>query len=214
MVTNTNAPFGFRPFTWQDGGSPMSGMDRYFIKSSDTNTYFTGDPVILSTASGMEGFITVPASGSTTGQPLLGIFVGCEYYDSANNRMTYNSRFPGSVGSSSPCNAYVITNPQQVFIVQGSTGAQLDEGSINKNFGFLSAQSSLGNTLSGVSAVVLASSTATANSSFPFRVVDLYKNYAPPETNGTSSGTEGYQVVLVRGNNWIRTSGALTATST
>tara|TARA_R110000868_G_scaffold5117_8_gene31652 strand:+ start:301 stop:945 length:645 start_codon:yes stop_codon:yes gene_type:complete len=214
MVTNTNAPFGFRPFNQQDGASPTAGMDRYFIKSSDTNVYYTGDPVMLSTAAGMEGFLTVPASGSTTGQPLLGIFVGCEYYDSANSQMRYNARFPGSVGSSSPCNAYVITNPQQVFIVQGSTGGVLGSSVINMNFGFLSAQSSLGNTLSGVSAVVLASSTQTANSSFPFRLVDLYANYAPPGVNGTSTGTEGYQVALVRGNNWVRNSGALTATST
>lgn len=212
MVTNTNAPFGFRAFNWQDGASPMAGQDRYFILSSDTNQYFTGDPVMLSTAAA--GYITVPASGSTTGQPILGIFVGCEYFDSANNQMRYNARFPGSVGSSSPCNAYVITNPQQVFIVQGSTGGALGSSNVNQNFGFLSAQSSLGNTLSGVSAVVLASSTATANSSFPFRLVDIYKNFAPPGVNGTSTGTEGYQVVLVRGNNWIRNSGALTATST
>ena len=212
MVANTNAPFGFRPFNWQDGASPMAGMDRYFILSSDTNTYFTGDPVMLSSAT--PGYITVPASGSTTGQALLGIFVGCEYFDATNQRMQYNARFPGSVGSSSPCNAYVITNPQQVFIVQGSTGAALGSSAINMNFGFLSAQSSLGNTLSGVSAVTLASSTATQNSSFPFRLVDMYSNFAPPGVNGTSTGSEGYQVALVRGNNWIRTGGALTAAST
>ncbi len=213
-MANTAAPFGFRAFTWQDGASPMAGQDRYFIKSSDTNSYFTGDPVCLSTASGFEGCITVPASGVTTGQPILGIFVGCEYFDANANRITWAARFPGSVGSSSPCNAYVITNPNQLFIAQGSTNAVLGTSVINMNIGYSSTSASGGNTLTGQSAVCLLSSAISANSSFPFRVVDVYANYAPPGANGTSTGSEALQIMVVRGNNWVRTGGALTATST
>lgn len=211
-MANTNAPFGFRSFGQLDGQAPTAGFDRYFIQSSDSNLYFTGDPVVLSTAA--PGYITVPASGVTTGQPILGIFQGCEYYSATVGRVVWNSYFPGSVGSSSPCNAYVITNPQQLFTVQGTSNAVLGTSVLNMNIGFSAATSSLGNQLSGVSAVTLAASAVSQNSSYPFRVVDTYTNYAPPGVNGVSTGSEGFQVMVVRGNNWVRNGGALTATST
>lgn len=212
MATNTAAPFGFRSFGQQDGASPTAGMDRMFINSSDTNNYFTGDPVILSTAA--PGFLTLPASGVTTGQAIAGIFVGCEYYNSNVQRVVWSSYFPASAGSSSPVNAYVITNPQQLFLVQGSTNAVLGTSVIGWNIGYASTSQAGGNTLSGQSVVILASSTVSANSSLPFRIVDTYTNYAPPGVNGTSTGSEGMQVMVVRGNNWIRMGGALTAVST
>jgi len=211
-LANTNAPFGFRPIGQQEGSAPTAGFETYYLNSSDTNLYFTGDPVMLSTA--IPGFITVPASGSTTGQALLGIFVGCKYYTATVGRTVWNSYFPASVGSSSPCEAYVITNPQQLFAVQATSNAIMGTSNINQNIGFNAATSSLGNQTTGQSVVTLAASTQTANSSFPFRIVATSTTYAPPGANGTSTGAEGYQVMIVRGNNWVRNGGALTATST
>lgn len=211
-MTNTNAPFGFRPIGQLDGQAPTAGFDTYYINSSDSNLYFTGDPVVLSTAA--PGYLTVPASGVTTGQPILGIFVGCEYYSATVQRPVWSAYFPGSVGSSSPVKANVITNPQQLFAVQGTSNAVLGTSVINFNIGFSPAVSSQGNQTTGQSVLTLLASAVSANSSYPFRVVATSTTYAPPGANGTSTGSEGYQVMIVRGNNWVRNGGALTATST
>jgi hypothetical protein len=211
-MANTAGAFGLQPFGQQDGASPTAGQDRYYILSSDTNSYFTGDLVVLSTAA--PGFITLPASGVTTGQPILGVFNGCKYYSATVGRTIWNRTFPASVGSSSPCEAYIITNPQELFIVQNSTNGVLGSSHINMNIGYNSTSQAGGNTITGQSALLLGSSTVSANSSLPLRIVDVYSNYAPPGVNGTSTGAEGLQIMVVRGNNWIRNSGALTATST
>lgn len=211
-MPNTNAPFGFRPIGQQDGQAPTAGFDTYYLNSSDANLYFTGDPVILSTAA--PGYITVPASGATTGQAILGIFVGCEYYSATVQRPVWSAFFPGSVGSSAPVACNIITNPQQLFLVQGTSNAVLGTSVINMNIGFSPATSSQGNQTTGQSVVTLLSSAVSANSSFPFRVVATSTYTFPPGVNGTSTGSEGYQTMIVRGNNWVRNSGALTATST
>lgn len=211
-MANTDAKFGFRPIGNQEGSAPTAGFETYYLRSSDTNLYFTGDPVILST--GDPGYLTVPASGVTTGQPILGIFVGCKYYSPDVGRVVWNSYFPASVGSSSPVEANIITNPQQLFVVQGTSNAVLGTSVINFNIGFTPAVSSQGNTTTGQSVVTLLASAVSANSSYPFRVVATSTTYAPPGSNGTSTGTEGFQTMIVRGNNWVRNGGALTATST
>lgn len=201
-MANTFAPFGFRPFGQQDGQAPTAGQDRMWILSSDTNSYFTGDVVVISSNSLVAGYLTLPASGSTIGSPLSGVFNGCKYYNANTNQITYSRYFPASVGSSSPVEAYVITNPQQLYTVQGTTTAVLGTSCIGLNVGIASSLQASGNTLTGTSYLALNSSTVTGNSSFPFRIVDIWANYAPPGINGTS--TDAGAIMVVRPNNFAR----------
>lgn len=210
-MANTFSAFGFRSFGDQDGASPTMGLTRYYLLSSDTNSYYTGDVVALSSQSLVAGYITLPASGTTTGSPILGIFAGCEYYSPSQNKIIWSSYFPASVGSSSPCNAYVITDPNQLFTVQCTTTAVVGSSAIGLNVGFASSLQSAGNTLSGISALALNSSTVSGNSSLPFRIVDTTSNFGPPGTNGTDGSTTG-AIVVVAFNNSARRS--LTAVST
>ena len=209
MVANTFSPFGFRPVGRLEGGAPTAGLTRTFIFSSDTNTYFTGDVVAYSSAT-TGGYITLPASGSIS-PPVLGVFMGCEFYNTATGQVRFSPYFPASVGTSSPCNAYVITDPEQQFIVQASTVTLIGSSNIGYNVGVASSLQSGGNTLSGISAIGLNSSTVSANSSLPFRIVDVYANTAPPGVNGTDTTTAG-QIFIVSPNNWARKN--LTAPST
>lgn len=208
-MANTFSAFGFRPFGRREGGSPTAGMDRLYLLSSDTNTYFTGDVVAISSASLVAGYITQPTSG-TLGQD-TGIFVGCEYYSPSVARMVWSPYFPGSVGSSSPCNAYVITDPEQLYTVQCTTTAVIGTSCIGLNIGIASSLQTGGNTATGISALALNSSTVSANSSLPFRVVDTTSNYAPPGVNGADGTTAG-AIVVVQPNNFARRT--LTAYST
>ena len=212
-MANVFSPFGFRSFGQREGSAPTAGFDRLFIASSDANLYFTGDLVSLSSATTGTSPNTISLTNNTSGSIVAGVFAGCEYYSPSVGRVVWSSYFPGSVGSSSPCNAYVITNPQQLFIAQASTTSGV-VGTSLINFG-LNACSSLqasGNTLSGQSYLAIGSSTATIASSLSqFRVVDVYQNYAPPGVNGTSSGSEGAAILVLQPNNWMRNN--LTAAS-
>lgn len=196
----TNAPFGFRSFGHQDGSAPTMGLSRYWIYSSDTNLYFTGDPVALSSAT--YGYIQ-PFQGSSLTPRVLGIFQGCEYYNPSVGKVVWNSYFPASVSSSSPVTAYVISDPEMTFVVQASS-AGLGSSMVGGNLNILTAQSSLGNTTTGQSNVTISSTFGlVAGSSYPFVLIDAYSNYGPPGAPGTDNSS-AYNWVVVGFNNTFR----------
>lgn len=211
-MANTFDPFGFRSFGRQEGGAPTAGFTKFALVSSDANLYFTGDPVAISSASiissGGPG-ITLPVSGALE---VTGIFAGCEYYSPSVARQVWSAYWPGNVTSSTPGYAYLITDPEQLFTVQGTTTAVLGTSAIGWNIGFTSSLQAAGNTTNGISNVALGTSTVGGATTLPFRIVDIYANWAPPGVNGTSSGTEGAQIMVVGFNNTNRKS--LTGVST
>ncbi len=218
-MANTFAPFGFRSFGDLEGAAPTMGLTRRYLASSDTNTYFTGDVVQISTgALAPIGFLSQASvsNSSTILNPIAGIFAGCEFFSAAVGRVVWSSFFPGNLGtSSSPCNAYTIEDPNQLFTVQATTVAVMGTSVIGLNVmftstGALGAQSG-GNLTTGISNVALQSTSVTALASLPFRIVDTTSNYAPPGTNGADGTTAG-AVMVVGFNNQLRRS--LTGAST
>lgn len=208
-MANTAAPFGFRNFGHRDGSPPTMGLERLLINSSDTALYFTGDLVIISSANG--GAIGQFTGGSTSALIATGVFAGCEFFSPQVGKQVWSSFFPGNLGnSSSPCNAYVITDPEMQFIAQVSS-APMTQVSIGSNISITLAQSSLGNQTTGVSAMTLASTSVAGGSSLPFRIVDLYSNFSPPGVNGVDN-TTNFNMVVVAPNNWGRHAG-VTGTS-
>lgn len=194
-MANTQAPFGFRQLRRLDGGAPTAGFEKFTILSSDTNLYFTGDPV----ASGTDGNITVPSSGAVQ---IKGVFMGCEYYNASVNRIVFAAYFPGNVGAGTTVPCWVCTDPDMLYIAQASSAVTVTSSRVGENIGFTVAVSSLGNTLSGVSAVTLSTDIGTS-SSYPWRIYDLYSNYAPPGVNGTDNASAG-NIVVVAPNNFDR----------
>ena len=200
-MANTFAPFGFRQLRRFDGGAPTMGFDTLTIASSDTAPVFTGDPVATNTSYG--NYVT---AGSVVDAKIRGIFLGCEYYSPTVGRKVWSPYFPGSVQTSSGTNdvtAWVCTDPDILWIAQCSTTATVTSSNLNNNIGYVVTGSSLGNTLSGVSVVTLDSTAIGTSSSYPFRIVDFYSNYAPPGTNGTDNASAG-NILVVAGNNWDR----------
>lgn len=194
-MANTNAPFGFRQFGQREGSAPTAGFDRKFISSGQTIPIFTGDTVVRST--------TLPylaSGGSTTSidDPIEGVFLGCKYFNTNVNRVTWNSYWPGS-GATGDVEAYVCTNPEQLYIVQGSTGGVLGTSNVGMAIPMSLTGSSLGNTTTGQSVMTVQSSLVTGlSSNGQFEIMDVYSNYAPPGVNGTSTTAEGWQVVVVQ----------------
>src|SRR5712671_5587618 len=137
-MANTFAPFGFRQAGTLEGNSPTYGLTRRYLATSDTNLYFTGDVVQLSTGSGAGvGFITLPTTGGpAVTQPILGIFAGCEFFSPSVGKVIWSSFFPGTQGSSFPVNAYVIEGEDNLFTVQCTTTQTVGTSQIGLNFGF------------------------------------------------------------------------------
>lgn len=204
-MVNTMAPFGFRQFRRLDGGAPTAGFDTLTIASSDTNLYFTGDDVVTSTTG---PYITVPSTGQVITR---GVFQGCEFYSPTVGRKVWSPFFPGSVQTSSGTNdaqAWVCTDPEMMYTVQCSSIAQITSSMIGLNTArntSIALLSSQGNQTTGVSAVTL-STIATTNSSAPWRIMDLYSNWAPPGVNGTDNTSAG-NIVIVAPNNFDRKAG-------
>lgn len=196
-MANTLAPNGFRQLRRQEGGSPTAGFDTLTIASSDPTALYTGDPVVTS-ATGP--YVTAASSGISQ---IRGIFMGCEYYSPALQRKTWSASFPGSVQTSSGTNdvtAWVCTDPHFLWTAQGSTSGVIASSQVNLNIGWAYGTPT---TLTGQSGAVLLSSTIGSTQTLPFRIVDLYSNYAPPGTNGTDN-TSPANIVVVAANNWDR----------
>ncbi len=182
------------------------------LLSSDTNAYFTGDLVAVSSTPSALGTTIAPYVAASN-YVALGVFMGCEFFSPTVGRNVWSATFPGSVGSSNIGNAYICTDPDQRYIAQVSTTSAIFNSSWI-GLGVTLATSGSGNTTTGQSAQAIASSvTPTVQSATcAFKVIDVYQNWAPPGTNGTSSGAEGAQIVVLLPNDWFRNS--LNAAST
>lgn len=213
-MANTFAPFGFRQFGTLEGNGPTFGLTRRYLASSDTSLYFTGDVVQISTGQlAPDGFVAI--SNSSNNPAIAGIFAGCEFFSPTVGRTVWSSFFSGNVGSSNTGNAYIIEGEDNLFIVQCTTNAVVGTSCIGQNAcytstGALGTQSG-GNQTTGISNVALQSTSVSALSSLPFRIVDTTSNYFPPGVNGTD-GTSPGAIVLVSFNNQLRRS--LTGVST
>lgn len=220
MANTLGSPtMGFQSFGRMEGGSPTAGLTPVWIASTDASLIFRGDPVVTSSAGGTNNsgaYITAAASGQSM---IRGIFQGLYQYNPTAGRVVWSNNYSGSVtGSTGDVKCWIIDDPDQQFLVQGSTSAAITSSFVGLNIGF-TMNSSTGNASFGYSNVNVPSSTVTANASLPFRIVDFYSAYAPPAVpaigansfiNGTDN-TSPANMVIVRMNNCDRNS--LTARS-
>lgn len=199
-MANNTSPFGFRQFRRLDGGAPTAGFDTLTIASSDTNVIGTGD-VVATSATGP--YVTTPSSGFSQ---IRGVFMGCEFFSPTFNRKVWSPFFPGSVATTSGTNdaqAWVCTDPEMMYTVQGATTAAITSSMIGLNFAVSSGTFGAANTTTGVSGMTLASTTFSSTNTLPWRLMDLYSNSAPPGVNGTDNTSAG-NIVIVAPNNFDR----------
>jgi len=186
-VTNTLASptMGFQLFDRLGQSAPTGGQTPVWIASTDASLIFRGDPVVTSSAGGTNNsgaYITAAASGITT--LVRGVFQGCFQYQPSAQRVIWSNFYNGSVtGSTGDVKAYIIDDPDALFLVQGSTSAAITSSFIGLNIGF-TANSSTGNTTVGYSNVTVTSSTVGSSAALPWRLVDFYSAYAPGVGNG------------------------------
>lgn len=151
MAYGVNAPFGLRPISSITGGSWTEKVNEYYISSTTANgittgyanPIFTGDPVVFNTANtapvnGVGGYLvtagtiavyspryTDNAPSTFAAAPILGVFMGCEYYSTVTgtNNLIKSPYWPGGaqVIPGTPIKAYVIDDPEVVYDIQTST---------------------------------------------------------------------------------------------
>lgn len=200
-MANSSAGIGFQSFGRMDGGSPTAGLTEIRIRASDTSVIYTGDVVEDSTTYG-QPYVTLATTGIGASDTVRGIFAGCKYYNATVGRMIWSPIYPGSVGSSTDVTGWIYDDPQQLFVVKGSSSGIINSSYVNLNVGFEIAN--LGNNTNGRSYATIASSTVDNTATLPFRIVDLYSNRAPPGTIDGVDNTVIYNAAVVRPNAWAR----------
>jgi hypothetical protein len=240
-MANVFSPFGFRQYRQIEGAQPTMGFETFRLNSSDPAIIYTGDPVITANAAGFAAgnyygrYITGSSAGTAGGSSLatLGIFVGCKFYNPSVARTVWSPYWPGNQQAAGPdVEAYVITNPLSLWIVQSSTNSLI--GSSNIGGGILfnnttsSAFSSQTTGISGVSAISTSvTTTGTAPSSYPFRIYDFAGTYSggvgspswdiSPAAGSLTGFINGYDVtsagmvLIVQPLNWLNNVGGLAA---
>lgn len=208
-MANSSAFYGYMPYGRVDGGSPTYELEQVNINSSDTNAFFTGDLVARSTASGVGGNIIANAT-TTIGSavPPAGVFWGCEFFSNAAGRVVWSRSYPaGGVGSNATVGltrAWLISDPNTLF--KSKSGGTFAAAEVGANTIIVTSNSSLGNTVTGQSAMLL-STAVTVNASAPWKIIDLLANRSVSGTPGTDATT--FNEVIIQPNNWERQAGTI-----
>lgn len=120
-MANLDAPNGFTPVRHQKGGT-VRYDGGYTITSALASDIFLGDVVTL-LGNGKD--IDVAAAGD----PVLGVFAGCQYTDAAGDVKWAKQWVSGTATLGGvDAEAFVYTDPNIVFAAQATTIAEADVG--------------------------------------------------------------------------------------
>ena len=182
-MANTQSQFGFQHYGYLPGSGVDYQLSKYQVQSSYATRIFFGDPVVKSAAS---PYIR-PATASTGGTAIVGIFQGCQYTP-VGGVPTYSPWFPASVGADAT--AYVIDAPNALFKVAALLTA-VPSTAMGNNIGFSTGAG--GTTVGGgfSTYTVDFASISTANTA-QFRLVSFY-----PGIGNGSDTTTSYNWVIV-----------------
>jgi hypothetical protein len=157
-MSTTAAPYGFVPVKHPSG---QNRAESYPIASAYGTSIFKGDVVKLDTTNGI--------ILGTVGAAVLGVFVGCEYFD-ATGKPVVSNFWPASTATfgSAAATAWIITDPATVFSVQASGSVALT--AIGDQADFVAGT---GSTITGASAEALNSTLGGAGVQKQFRIIGL-----------------------------------------
>lgn len=189
-MTNVLAPFGLRPVRKIDGTPPNYATIQKNILYSDTTPIGKGD-LVKDTGT---GYIAKAVYDSTS-HDMLGVFDGCEYYDTALSRPVFCPNWTGvTTALSGSVVGYVITDLDLIFQVQSSGAAAVPITDIGTNATFVAAP--VPNTTTGQSTLVLNADTTATTSTFPMRIVGLAAAVGPNGQNDNASANNIVEVIL------------------
>ena len=178
-MANKDAPFGFKLVGKLGSSVQNNGTTEYEIASGATGSIFSGDPVRM-TAAG-----TILVHDAASEQPILGIFRGCQFSDSAGN-VTFKSFFPTGQTSTSTIVAFVEDDPNNLYEVQCTGSLSLAAVGANVDLAYTA-----GSTITGQSKAEVDSGATSAAENF--RIIGFSRD---PENNMLKSLKSKLQIEL------------------
>jgi len=161
-MSATSAPFGLRP-VFHPSGLDRAAALANVIESGYNTDLFKGQIVKLDPAT---GYII----RGTASDPFFGVFNGVEWTDTTGRRRVSNTWPASTAYQTGSLIAYIWNDPAIVYEIQAS-------GSLAQNTSFAASfdvsNVNNGSTTTGLSAMTLDTSAASANNSKQFRVVDI-----------------------------------------
>jgi hypothetical protein len=178
-MANVDKAFGLRAL----GNLSATGAQAqygYTIATNQSGAIFQGDLVTV-----FDGFLV--AFNPATHTAAVGVFNGCNYIDPTTGKPTWKNYYPGSVNvTQGTIQADVLDDPNQLFTIQCDGG--FVQANIGKNADVVAGS---GNTVTGVSAMELASSTIEKTAALNLKIVGLY------DVPGNEFGTNAVAVVKI-----------------
>lgn len=192
-MATTYAPQGLlvsRPLL---GFAPSYATNPYLIQSTYTSPIGFGD-LVKPAAGGGAGYIAAYSAADTTS---LGVFAGCQYYNTTIQQWIFSNQWPsGGAQTSGNIVAFVIDDPNVVFSIQVS-GGPVTQASVGLNVELTG--NGAPNSSTGLStAAALYSSVSTTNT-LPLRIVGISTRFLggiDPLTIATGQASPA-------ANNWI-----------
>lgn len=161
-MSNPSTGLGLRPSRRADGAAPNYALVPFPIVYNYSGTIAKWDPVIEAS-----GYLNVWASGA-----IFGVFFGCEYLDPNLGYVDWkNSWTYPTLASTTIVTGYVITDPQMIWEVVTTSGANTTQASVGLN-AILTGMSTPSPTGSRGYSTARLSTIATTNT-YPLRIVGL-----------------------------------------
>lgn len=200
-MANVTSFFGFKRVGVTSGppNFAFTSGTSYRISSGYTSAIYFGDLVRMNT-SATTGYlqIWVNGDGSTATNIPVGIFLGCTYYSTSQQKMISNRYYPGS-DATGDVTAHVCDDPGALWVVQMNTGT-----ATYANIGQTAdiATSPAGNTTTGISGMSLAAPGAGTTQLAPFKIAGLITT--PPGANGADITTANNYVIVAFNNQMFK----------
>ena len=157
-MANVDQKFGMRPVRTIDGGNV--NQQEYSINTTYATAIYAGD-VVEMTGTGRQ-----VSKAAATNVDNIGVFVGCSYTD-AVGKPIWSGYWPGVSDGKSNIKAYVVSDPDAIFVVQADSCAEGDVGALcDWNVG-------TGSTLTGTSGLYAVVNGATATTGKALRILGL-----------------------------------------
>lgn len=161
-MANVDKAFGLRPL----GNLSATGAQKqygYEIADNQSGAIFQGDLVTV-----YDGYLV--QFNPATHTAAVGVFNGCNYIDPTTGKPTWKNYYPGSVNiTQGKIIADVIDDPNQLFTIQADE--DVVQADIGKNADVVVGS---GNTVTGVSAMELDSSTVAKTAALNLKIVGFY----------------------------------------
>jgi hypothetical protein len=164
------AGYGLKPVRMVTGAPMTNALDTYMINATVTD-FALYDPVAIT-----GGYVVA----ATTSLPAIGVFMGCQYYDSNNNFVSAKYLKKGTTfKTNTMATAFICADPNVVYEAQtnsasgGNVGFNYTDTMKNASFGQLNTSGSSTTNSLGESTVLIDLSTVATTATLNVKLLGL-----------------------------------------